>query len=256
VVWNLLKNAAKFTPRGGLVAVRSRNVREGADDHEVWALDVADSGLGIAPMFLSQIFEPFAQEESSDGPRRGGLGLGLAISRALVAAQGGTLSAKSPGQGLGSTFTVTLPVAETPVPMPPFPSEGLAPTQSQDRIRVLLVEDDSDTRWMLSRLIRKWGHEVRDAGDLQTALELADEGAFDVLLSDLSLPDGTGHDLLRALESRALGPFAAIALTGHGRDDDLRRSHDFGFVEHLTKPVDAHLLHETIRQVVEAMVKG
>jgi PAS domain S-box-containing protein len=246
VLWNLIKNAVKFTPRDGEVTVAILPANEG-DDHVT--LTVRDTGIGIPEHLIERIFQPFEQGDPQMAKRFGGLGLGLAISKALVELQGGELTARSPGIGCGATFTLTLPVST----LPPSPSAGpgtdasSAPAQftASRRLRVLLVDDHEDTRYVLRRLL--FEHDVRSAGCVSDALEEAALYDFDLLVSDIGLPDGSGLDLMRQLHARY--GLKGIALSGYGMDDDVRRSLAAGFHAHLTKPVTAEALHAAIEAV-------
>ncbi len=244
VVWNLVKNAVKFTPAGGSIAVRT------ADRGGRLAVEVADTGVGIGPEALARVFDAFEQGGDAVTLRFGGLGLGLAIGRSLAEAHDGRLSADSPGPGLGATFTLDLPTVAAPsgvIEVAPTAAEGPRPAGS---LRILLVEDDADTRRVMARLLAARGHRVATADGVAAAARSAEGADFDLLVSDLGLPDGSGLDLIRTLRSR--GPIAGIALSGHGMDDDLRRSREAGFVEHLTKPVDFRSLEDAIDRVAAA----
>ncbi len=243
VVWNLIKNATKFTPAGGVVAVRT------VDVGEALAIEVADSGMGIATDVLSRIFDAFDQGDTTVTRRFGGLGLGLAISRGLAEAHGGRLIAASPGPSLGATFTLELPAVAAPA------FAAAVPTATEPgrpgSLRLLLVEDNADTLRVMGRLLRGRGHQVATAASIAEAVGLADSGPFDLLISDLGLPDGSGLDLLRRL--RTPPTVGAIALSGHGMDDDIRRSREAGFAEHLIKPVDFRTLEAAIARVARAI---
>jgi PAS domain S-box-containing protein len=243
IAWNLIKNAAKFTPAGGRIAVRSRN-EGGVCEAPRLVLEVRDSGIGIEPAVLPRIFDAFDQGDAAASGRFGGLGLGLAISRSLAEAHGGTLSAASAGRGLGATFTLVLPTVSAPAPAP-APPPGPSAVPRARALHILLVEDNADTLRVVARLLRGRGHRVTTAAGVGAALEA--EGRFDLVISDIGLPDGSGLDLLRQLRSRR--PVPGIALSGYGMDDDLRKSCEAGFAAHLTKPVDFRKLEETIRQV-------
>jgi len=233
VVGNLLDNAIKFTPEGGTVTVRSDNSREG---HV--AIRVSDTGRGIAPADIARIFRPFEQVETAYG---GGLGLGLAISKGIVEASGGQLVVESGGLERGATFTISLPiVTPTPQPRPPEPRPTAAP------LRILLVEDDADTRTILSQLMLASGRVVETADSLASAVACASTKHFDLIVSDLGLPDGSGLELMAKLEQ----PWpAAIALSGYGTEEDVRRSKVAGFKVHLTKPVTSDRLDAAIHEV-------
>jgi PAS domain S-box-containing protein len=242
---NLVRNAAKFSPRGGGVAVRTRSESGAPGAPPRLVVEVADGGVGLTPEALAMLFQPFdlSRRDPMTGGA-GGLGLGLAICRAIVAGAGGTIAASSPGPGLGATFTLTFDALPGPSPAseaPPAPSvDGAAP----EALRILVVDDDEPTRRALTSALASLGHEVRTADSVASASD-AVRGEFDVLLCDIGLPDGTGYDVLRLLDSR---PVRAIALSGFGLDDDLRRSRASGFAEHLTKPVDLPTLEAAIRR--------
>ena len=243
VLWNLIKNAVKFTPNGGRVAIRTR------DDAGSLRIEVTDSGIGIDPTILPLIFNAFEQGEDDVTKRFGGLGLGLAISRSIVAGHDGDLTVASPGRGLGSTFTIDLPVTE-PEPVAP---EVASPAPSvedarrdQDECQVLLVEDDAMTARVMAKLLRQNGYLVTTANSVAAALGV-DDTEYNLIVSDIGLPDGTGLDLMRAIKLRRDVP--AIALTGYGMEDDVQRSLEAGFIAHLTKPVDFAKLDFMIRKV-------
>ena len=240
VFWNLLRNAVKFTPHGGCVSVCARKL---ANSHV--RVDVQDSGEGLEPEALGRIFNAFEQVERSVTRQFGGLGLGLAISKALVELHGGTIEAHSPGKGQGATFRVCLPLAAAP----PQPKAPPAATPSAVRaLYILLVEDHGDTAKVMRQLLMMEGHTVEQAGDVATALELVHRHQFDLLISDLGLPDRSGLDLIREL--RACGSILpAIALSGYGREEDIRRSREAGFAIHLTKPTSPAKLAEAIAAV-------
>ena len=228
VFWNLLKNAIKFTPHGGCVGIRCRPNEE----HVV--VEVNDSGIGIEPEALSRIFNAFEQAERSITQQFGGLGLGLAISKALVEMHGGPIEAHSEGRDKGATFRVRLPLT-APAGQPDAPPARRAPQRAVRPLRILLVEDHGVTAKMMRMVLTADGHTVETAGDVATALELAGQHAFDLLLSDLGLPDGSGHDLMRQLRQRG-HKFPGIALSGYGQEEDIQRSREAGFAAHLTKP--------------------
>ena len=241
IFWNLLKNAIKFTPEGGRL-----NVRTGNDDHGHFRVEVTDSGVGIDAESLPKIFDAFEQGERV---RSGGLGLGLTISKALIETHKGHLAACSEGRDKGSTFTAVFPLSEqangaTSTDAIPAPAE-------RKSLRILLVEDHEDTNRSLTQLLRRRGYHVRPAHNIAKALDVAARHEFDVLVSDIGLPDGTGVDLMRQL-SASRRPFFGIALTGYGMEDDIQRSHDGGFNHHLVKPVDLNRLDSIIQQVVVA----
>jgi len=239
VFTNLLRNAAKFTPAGGKIHIRSR-WEEGK-----CTVEVIDTGEGIDAEFLPRIFSAFEQRESPYTRRRG-LGLGLAICKTIVGLHEGTITASSKGKGEGTTFVVTLPAAELELSTPDLESPP-APVVPPARVprRILLVEDHADTAKMMSRILKHDGHTVQWAADMAAGLRLAGSDEFDLLLCDLGLPDGTGWEFMHAL--RACGStLPGIVLSGYGQDQDLQRSRDAGFQAHLTKPVNLQTLRDAI----------
>ncbi len=257
VFWNLIKNAVKFTAPRGRIVVASRD-EPATDGHGTrLVIEVIDSGIGIDSAVLPKIFNAFEQGDSSVTQQFGGLGLGLAISRNLAEAHGGRLSAHSDGLGHGATFRFELPVVPAPVPEAlPAPSRSTpqapGPRVANGSLRILLVEDNPDTLRMMSRLLRGRGHRVATGGGVAEALRAMDsEGPFDLIISDLGLPDGHGHELIRRL--RVVGPVAAIALSGYGNEEDHLKSREAGFSVHLTKPIDFSTLEAAIRDVTAAV---
>jgi PAS domain S-box-containing protein len=246
VVWNLLRNAAKFTLPGGAITVRSRNQpspRPGGRPRLV--LEVEDTGVGIEEEALPRIFEAFEQAESSRG-HRSGLGLGLAIGRSLAEAHGGSLSVTSPGPGRGSTFVLEIPTVPRPAPKvePTTPSESRPPRPRG--LRILLVEDNKDTLNYIALVLRSRGHQVTTAARLSDALRAAADQELDLLVSDIELPDGTGLELIRQLGG---GAIAGVAMSGYGSEEDVQASRQAGFAEHLIKPVDVNRLEAAIERV-------
>jgi PAS domain S-box-containing protein len=234
VLWNLIKNAVKFTPADGRVTVTIQ-----PDDEGRVALTVRDTGIGIPAHLIERIFLPFEQGDPAIARRSGGLGLGLAISKALVELHQGELTARSAGMNRGSTFTLVLPASPPPqmsLEAPPQPHD--APAKPVRTLRVLLVDDHEDTRTALRRLLSN--HDVRMAGCVSEALEEAALYDFDLLISDIGLPDGSGLDLMQQLRARY--NMKGIALSGYGMDDDVRRSLAAGFCAHLTKPITVDML--------------
>ncbi|MEP6993472.1 MAG: MASE1 domain-containing protein [Acidobacteriota bacterium] len=225
IFWNIFQNAVEFTPPGGRILLRT--VPKGP--HRV-AVEIQDNGAGIEPSEIGKIFEPFQEA----GPRTRGLGLGLSISRALTEAQGGALSVSSGGLGQGATFQIeleTMPgVAPSPPPLPP-PTRAF---QLETR-RVLLVEDHVDTLRAARALLAELACDVVAASSVREAMAAAQEQTFDLVLSDLGLPDGNGLELMAHLRERY--GLSGIAVTGYGMEEDLRRSKEAGFVDHLVKPI-------------------
>lgn len=253
VFWNLLKNAFKFTPDGGAVRVSTRS--EPLDGQDGIAVEVSDTGIGIGPELLPRIFDAFEQGERDITRRFGGLGLGLAISKALVDLHQGKITVASPGEGQGATFTVWLPGAsheatEAAVPARARESGGPPQPALDRRLRILLVEDHMDTAAAMADLLDLLGHQVLVAHDVVSGLAAAQaalEGpGLDLVISDLGLPDGSGLDLMRELSERHA--LRGIALSGYGTEKDVRDSREAGFSRHLTKPIDLDRLRAALRE--------
>lgn len=242
VLWNLMRNAVKFTPEGGRIEVRSWNDDRGG---RTWLhVEVSDNGLGFDPASVPRLFEAF--EQGTEKPERnGGLGLGLAICKGIMDLHAGTIAATSPGPGRGARFLIEIDtMAAAPVVVPahtPLPGPGPA----ADRPRLLLVEDDPDTADVLQELLQDAGYVVRIARSAKAALAL-DLDTIDLVISDIGLPDVSGLDLMRRLKDRAL---RGVALSGYGTEADILASREAGFSAHLTKPVDFERLLATIQRV-------
>jgi len=240
IIWNLFKNAIKFTGENGVITLSSANHLP-----HILTLSVQDTGIGIEPEIMERIFNPFEQGERSFQRRFGGLGLGLTISKSLAQAHGASLIAKSEGTGRGSTFLLTMKTARldeaAAKPRAPAP----APAGS---LRILLVDDHPDTCAALERLLTLRGHRVSAAPSMRAALETAASDSFDLLISDVGLPDGNGMDLLRYL--RLKQPIRGIAISGFGMDADIGKSLEAGFAEHLVKPVKLEKLEAAIARVM------
>jgi len=253
VFCNLIKNAVKFTPAGGHIAVRSSVVAgEGPEGSagEAVVVEIRDTGIGIAPEFLSRLFDPFEQGGRQIHRQYGGLGLGLAICQSLVTAHGGSVTAASEGRSKGATFTVRLPLSHAPVAVEATVSPTVRATPAASGpLRILLVEDHADTARIMGRLLRAEGYEVETAGDIASALECAKRSSFDLLISDMGLPDGSGLDLMRQLVA-AKQPLKAIAISGYGSADDIRNSREAGFMEHLVKPANLPQLLAVIERII------
>ena len=242
VFWNILKNAAKFTPERGEIFVKTSRMDDGR-----YRVEFRDTGVGIEPEALGRVFTAFEQGNQLINRRYGGLGLGLAIAKALVQLHGGTIEARSEGVGKGTLFVVQLPVRyaaglsrsvpriDEPSPIPP------------DTLRLLVVEDDVVTARVLARLLQDRGYVVQTADCMAAALALIESETFDVMVSDLSLPDASGYDLLAAVLKKR--PMKAIAMSGFGAKEDIERSLEVGFGAHLVKPVDTAELDQAIRAV-------
>jgi CheY-like chemotaxis protein len=247
VIWNLLSNAVKFTNAGGHVDARLRCTNDQCE------ISISDTGVGIEPQFLPYVFERFRQADNTSTRRYGGLGLGLAIVRHLVELHGGRVSASSPGPNQGSTFTVTLPLG-SPLRLPemanrPAESESRPTAPSSvaengarlDRIRVLIVDDDSDTLEMLHYVLRERGASVMTAPSASTAMKTMEQWRPDVVVCDIAMPDQDGYELiaeLRSLNAERGGNVPAVALTAYARPEDRAQALAAGFQMHVAKPVD------------------
>ncbi len=252
VLWNLVQNAVKFTPRDGKIVVRTANPEPG-----VLVLEVEDTGSGVQPEMLQKIFDGF--ERAGRGPdSMGGLGLGLAISRKLVELHGGTLTAASPGRDRGATFTLRLATAGAAgaaAPAAAAPSaEPAEPPGAERPLKILFLEDHLATARAVGRLLRSHGHHVEVVNGLAAAEHAVTVERFDLLLCDLHLPEGSGLDFLPRIRHHlrrwAAGgaETPAIVLSGFARESDVARSLAAGYVAHLAKPVDEDELLATIRR--------
>jgi CheY-like chemotaxis protein len=255
VFWNVLKNAVKFTPESGRITVET----ESDPARGLVLVKIIDSGIGMTPEEQSHIFESFSQGEhaAKDGSHRfGGLGLGLAISRMLVEMHSGRIRATSSGRNHGSTFTVELPLhhgaarREGTGPGWPLTSAPLvtpAKTSSPARrVRLLLVEDHGPTRNTLAQLLSRRHYEVLAAASVAEARALGATSDFQIVISDIGLPDGDGYELMAEL--RALRPgLAGIAISGYGMEEDVVRSREAGFTQHLIKPVNIAALEAALQ---------
>jgi signal transduction histidine kinase/CheY-like chemotaxis protein len=251
VIWNVVKNAAKFTTGGGMITIRTRNEGDGDALGDRLIVEVEDTGIGIEPGMLGPIFDPFQQGESSSIRSFGGLGLGVAIGGGIAEAHGGALTAESTGNGRGATFRLVLRALPGPQAGEDCrPGEDEAGRSGTPPLKILLVEDEPTTLGLLERLLRGLGHEVTAANTLASATEAARSGAHDLIVSDIGLPDGSGLDLMRRIAAEK-GSIPAIALTGFGTEEDIRRSLEAGFSAHMTKPIDFAELEASIRQVVD-----
>jgi PAS domain S-box-containing protein len=253
VLWNLLKNAIKFTPDGGTITLRSR-VPSAGNAAEV-VIQVQDTGVGIDAEILPRIFSAFDQGGQETTRRFGGLGLGLAISQAIVQAHHGKLEAASPGRKHGSLFTVTLPLADRETATRPGSGNPIQDATSKDGgtapLRILLVEDHADTANILARLLTTWGHTVFHRTTVAEARKAAEKemaaDGLDLVISDLGLPDGSGLDLMKELAKKY--SLKGIALSGYGMESDLKQSAAVGFAKHLIKPVDLNMLRTAIQDI-------
>jgi signal transduction histidine kinase len=243
IIWNLLKNAIKFTPNDGEIVISSSN-----PSPEVLTISVRDTGIGMEPEMMQRIFDPFEQGNRSFERRFGGLGLGLAISKSLAQAHGGALTVHSEGRDRGSTFILSMqtlsPVEAATVP-PKARSEA-----SQQSLKILLVDDHQDTCAALEKLLVRRGHLVAATHNVRSAMEAAVRNKFDLLISDIALPDGSGIDLMMQL--RAISQIPGIAISGFGNNGDIERSLQAGFSEHLIKPIKLEKLEAAIERAIQA----
>ncbi|HEY9763368.1 MAG TPA: PAS domain-containing protein [Trichocoleus sp.] len=248
IVWNLLSNAIKFTPNGGRIDIGLERFGNQAQ------VIVSDTGKGIARDFLPHIFESFRQEDVSTTRKYGGLGLGLAIVRQLVEAHGGTISADSPGEGLGATFIVQIPLLNANLALYPF---EVLPEQYPDLggMRILAVDDDPDSRELLTALLTQYGAEALVVSCAAEVLASVESFHPDLLISDIGMPEVDGYTLIqqvRMLPPERGGQIPAIALTAYARAEDQQRALASGFQQHVVKPLDPTRLV----QAAIAVVKG
>ena len=243
VFWNLVKNAVKFTPAGGTITVVTRN-----DDAHRIIVEISDTGVGIDEELLPRIFDAFEQGGRAVTNQYGGLGLGLAISKRVIDLHGGSIMAQSAGRGQGATFIVTLAAMQTSLLQGPtafLPNEHAAAQPAS----ILLVEDHEDTARVLQRVLEHAGYVTAHADSLARARELAAGSHFDLVISDVGLPDGSGVDLMRFLNAEH--GLRGIALSGFGTQEDIMASSAAGFTEHLTKPVDWPHLRDAIQRLLD-----
>jgi len=245
IAWNLLNNAVKFTPAGGSIDISLNSERDNG------LLVVADTGQGIDASFLPHVFEMFRQADGSNRRRHGGLGIGLALVRQLVQLHGGTISAESDGSNKGSRFSVRLPLLREAATL--AASVNVSSTVQLNllsRTTLLIVDDSEDTISMLEELLRINGATVMTATNGADALRIAGDHEFDVILSDISMPEMDGFEFLkrlRQISGREHVP--VLAITGFGRSDDIERARLAGFYSHLTKPLNLQALTEVLEQL-------
>lgn len=243
VFWNLLKNAIKFTSDGGRICIRTSNPRA-----DILAVEISDSGEGIEAAAMPRIFAAFEQADHGVTRKFGGLGLGLAISKAIMELHGGAIQVHSEGKGKGSCFTMEFQTTNAVERRVDRITGTLTKQKVSDAVRVLLVDDHQDTLRMLRRLLESLGYQVATAMSVSAALSYAATNPIDLLVSDIGLPDATGHDLMRQL--KAIQDVPGVAVSGFGLEADVRKSHDAGFFTHLTKPIELHVLHTTIQRAL------
>jgi len=239
IIWNLLKNAFKFSRQAGKVMISSTN-----ESPQQLTISVQDEGIGIAPDAMERIFDPFEQGGRLK-ERFGGLGLGLAICKSLTQAHGASLIAKSDGINRGATFSLTI---RTVSPTQNAAGSKRQPQLSARTFRILLVDDHADTCTALQKLLEARGHKVTATHDMHSALDTAERDHFDLIISDVGLPDGNGTELMKRLgvASRIRG----IAISGFGTNADREKSLAAGFSEHLVKPITMERLEVAIQTVL------
>jgi PAS domain S-box-containing protein len=264
VVWNLLSNAIKFTPQGGKVQVRLEQVEarnEGDEEIAFTAprayaqIKISDTGKGISPDFLPFVFDYFRQADSTTTRRFGGLGLGLAIVRHLVELHGGTVQAASPGEGQGATFTVKLPIMAASRLNQDDTSSHNRSEFNLNGLQVLFVDDDRDSREFIACLLKQHGANVTEVESASEALNSLRQAEFDLLISDIGMPDMDGYALVRQMRERSPdqgGKIPAIALTAYAGESDRQQALAAGFQQHITKPIEPEILMQTIWTLVES----
>lgn len=263
---NLLGNAVKFTPENGTISIESRNAPPPAEQPHhpgFFTVTVTDSGIGIDSAVLPKIFTAFEQGDESVTREFGGLGLGLAIAHALALMHDGSLAAWSAGRGRGAAFTLTLPLAQQPQPAPEdgaqSPKGAKRPRDTEVRKRpqrILLVDDNEPTLMVMTRMLGRLGYEIVTAKSVTGARAiLSESGAeFDLLLTDLGLPDGSGYDILKYAQvtGHTARGLRALALSGFGTADDVARSLQAGFHQHLIKPISTQALRDALQRASSA----
>ena len=253
VVWNLLTHAIKFTPQGGQVEVQLETVKE-VDTHpvEYAQITVRDNGRGISANFLPYVFDYFRQADGTTTRKFGGLGLGLAIVRHLVELHGGTIQAASSGEGQGATFIVKLPL----IPTAKLHHDDTVSDSSKfnfNGLQALLVDDDRDSREFIAFLLEQYGVRVTEAQSAHEALSTLEQAKFDLLISDIGMPDMDGYTLIRQIRKQSPdrgGEIPAIALTAYAGEIDRRRALAAGFQQHISKPIELELLMQVILTIV------
>jgi PAS domain S-box-containing protein len=251
VIWNLVNNAIKFTPKGGAVGVTLARRQSSVE------LRVSDTGQGIEPDFLPYVFDRFRQADSTTTRRHGGLGLGLALVRHLVDAHGGEVHAESAGVNRGATFVVTLPVQAVITGRFPSSEARRSPTEtstaSLQSVAILVVDDEPDARDLIAAVLRERGAQVTTAANAEEAIELCERVKPAVLVSDIGMPKVDGNALLQSLRQRAAGdgaPKVALALTAYTREEDRKLALSAGFDAHVKKPVEPS---ELVRIIVDLL---
>jgi signal transduction histidine kinase len=243
VFWNLIRNAVKFTPPGGSIQIATDNPVP-----EEFRLQIVDNGVGFEPEMTEQIFAAFEQGGRQITREFGGLGLGLAICRSIMHGHRGTIDGFSAGPNRGATFTIRLPLRPAQLSHPTNPSNSTNPANTEAALRILLVEDHPDTRASMAKLLRR-KHDVQTADSAAEALALAMKHSFDLVISDLGLPDRGGLELMRQLRDNHR--LKGICISGYGMEEDISSSREAGFVHHLTKPISFERLQHAISTIID-----
>ncbi|MDZ8261350.1 response regulator [Nostoc sp. ChiQUE01b] len=255
VVWNLLSNSIKFTSQGGQVEVRLESIKDEVDTHpvEYTQITISDTGKGISSDFLPYVFDYFRQADGTTTRKFGGLGLGLAIVRHLVELHGGTVQAASSGEGQGAVFTVKLPL---------IPASKLHQVNTGDRnrsdlnlngLQALLVDDDKDSREFIAFILEQYGAQVTEADSAHDALSNLGQAKFDLLISDIGMPDMDGYTLIRQIRKQSPdqgGEIPAIALTAYAGEIDRQQALAAGFQQHISKPIELEVLIQAILTII------
>jgi signal transduction histidine kinase/ActR/RegA family two-component response regulator len=243
VIWNLLSNAVKFTPKGGQVELELSQVGINAQ------IQVKDDGKGIKPEFLPYVFDHFRQEDGATTRKFGGMGLGLAIARQIVELHGGQIRVESPGEDQGATFTVQIPLAAQPSSLAPVPHPPSA--QDLSGLRILVVDDEPDSRDFVAFVLEDGGAIVTRAASGSEALQQIKQSAFDLIVSDIGMPDMDGYQLMEKVRSQGQ-QVSAIAVTAYAGEYDRQQALQAGFQRHLSKPVDPEALMREIVALIRS----
>jgi CheY-like chemotaxis protein len=245
MVWNLLSNAVKFTAAGGTVRVAAHHQGESLE------VEVTDTGAGIAPDLLPFVFERFRQGDSSITRSHGGMGLGLALVRHLAELHGGTIVAESAGAGRGATFRLRIPALSAASQPAPAPAAEAPPLTD---LHVLVVEDDADSREVLTIVLQQAGAVVAAAESAEQAMALLEQRPPDVIIADIGMPREDGYEFIRRvrhMDPARGGSAAAIAITAYARAEDRQRALDAGYQLHVPKPVDPAAVVQAVAQVIK-----
>ncbi|MEH1829997.1 MAG: response regulator [Nostoc sp.] len=255
VVWNLLSNAIKFTSPGGRVEVRLETIEDEVDTcaAEYTQITVSDTGRGISGDFLPYVFDYFRQADGTTTRKFGGLGLGLAIVRHLVELHGGTVQAASPGEGQGAVFTVKLPLIAAAKLNQVNTGDGDRSDLNLNGLQTLLVDDDRDSREFIAFVLEQYGAQVTEADSAHDALNSLMQAKFDLLISDIGMPDMDGYTLIRQIRNQSPeqgGEIPAIALTAYAGEIDRQQALAAGFQHHISKPIELEVLIQAILTIV------